>query len=208
MPLALRRRFSPGLTLIELLIVLALIAMLAMLFYFAMVKYFLQSRDSVRKTHLEKYRVALEEYFTDNGKYPPPALLQNCGSGDLQPYLPNVYCDPLSNEPYRYVVNGPRTTYQLFATLDNLADVVITERGCEGGCGPDDDNNGKGDYNYGVSNQQVITGGEKNFMAQPNCFAGGKAYCPINQCGNCCPGEGYRCNSTGTGCYPDTRCER
>lgn len=200
------RRFSSAFTMIEIMIVLALIATLAMLFYFAMVKYFLMSRDSVRKTHLEKYRVALEEYFTDNGKYPPASMLSNCGSGDFQPYLPNVYCDPLTNEPYKYVVNLQRTQYNMYVQLDNPEDEIISQRGCENGCGPDENNDGKGDYNYGVSNNQAVTGGNKSHIVSPNCFTAGRAYCPANQCGNCCPGSQYRCNAAGNGCYEDSRC--
>lgn len=192
---------NTGLTLIEVMISVVILAIMFVVAMMQVAKYINQSRDVERKTHLEKYRIALEEYFSDNHQYPPTSLMENCGSKDLLPYLPEVYCDPLSGEPYRYVRLQNGAHYELWTTLITEGDPVISLRGCDVGCGPD------GNYNYGISDQQVATGdGAETGFVEPFCSSGGVKYCLAGQCSNCCPGDLYRCNGTGTACYIDYSC--
>lgn len=197
---------SRGFTLIELLIVVAILGISMMIAYLSVVRYLQQSRDAVRKTHIEKYRVVLEEYFADYQKYPPASVFQDCGGDDLAPYLPKIYCDPTTGEPYAYETDLRQQNYKLFAKLVIVSDPVIASRGCQNGCGPDEDNNGSGDYNYGLSSEQAAVGTIDNTQVSATCGSGSNKYCSPGVCGNCCPGEAYRCNSAGTGCYADSRC--
>jgi prepilin-type N-terminal cleavage/methylation domain-containing protein len=197
---------SRGFTLIELLIVVTILAFSVIIAFLSVVRYLEQSRDAVRKTHIEKYRVTLEEYFADYQRYPPESALQDCDGGALSPYLPKVYCDPQTNEPYYYEVDTRAQNYKLYTKLVIDTDPVIADRGCHTGCGPDEDNNGSGDYNYGVTSEQAAVGQTDNTQVNATCGSGTNKYCSPGVCGNCCPGEAYRCNATGTGCYADSRC--
>lgn len=191
---------------IELLIVVAILGLAMIIVYFAVVKYMQQSRDAVRKTHIEKYRIVLEEYFADYQRYPPVSAMQDCDGDSLAPYLPAVYCDPTTGQPYYYEIDTRAQNYKLYTKLVVESDPVIADRGCQNGCGPDSDNNGQGDYNYGLSSEQAVVGNEGNTQVAPTCGSGSNKFCSPGVCGNCCPGESYRCNSAGTGCYADSRC--
>jgi Tfp pilus assembly protein PilE len=185
--------------------VVAILGVAMMIAYLSVVRYMQQSRDAVRKTHIEKYRIVLEEYFADYQRYPPASALQDCDGDSLAPYLPKVYCDPMTDEPYYYEVDARAQNYKLFTNLVNESDPVITDRGCQNGCGPDQNGDGSGDFNYGLTSEQAAVGTSGNTQVMPTC-GGATKYCSPGICGNCCPGESYRCNSTGTGCYADSRC--
>ncbi len=196
-----------GVTLIELMIALVFVAIMFVVAAMQVSKYINQTRDVERKAHFEKYRIALEEYYADYQSYPPAALMENCGSKEIVPYLPEVYCDPLSGDPYRYVRTQNGAHYELWTELVTEGDPVIALRGCDVGCGPDDNGDGSGDYNYGISDEQVATGeGADSGFVEPFCSSGGVKYCIAGQCSNCCPGDIYRCSSTGTSCYIDYSC--
>jgi prepilin-type N-terminal cleavage/methylation domain-containing protein len=202
-----RRPARRGFTLIELLIVMSIISFLSLIMFVQVQRYVARSRDGTRKTHLEKYRIVLEEYFTDYGRYPDEAVFQDCGGNGLSPYMARIECDPLSGEPYRYVRGYNGVTYSLWSNLAIENDPVVYLRGCEVGCGPDDDDDGSGDYNYGISSKQVGTGsGGAIEVESPICISGGVRYCVSGQCSSCCPGEQYRCTTDGTGCYQDVSC--
>lgn len=199
--------FQLGFTMIELLITVSILGLSMTVVYVSATKYYQQSRDSVRKTHLEKYRVILEEYYADFQRYPPEDVFEDCDGPSLRPYMPNIYCDPSTGEPYDYTTDEQGKNYQLFTELIVGDDPIIAERGCQQGCGPDRNNDGKGDYNYGISSEQAAVGtGGDNTQVAPTCGTGANKFCHPGLCSNCCPGESYRCNSTGTGCYADTRC--
>ncbi len=195
-----------GFTMIELLTVLAILAVLILISIISYSAYLQRSRDNLRKNHLEKYRVALEEYNSDLRTYPPEDFFLHCGEDDLQPYLPEIYCDPITKQPYRYVRAPDGTGYTLYTTLEITDDPVIAERHCDTGCGPDDDGDGAGDYNYGLTEKQAATGGGEDAVAPANCNGPSGPYCPPNVCRACCPGVGWRCNAFGTGCDKDVRC--
>lgn len=191
---------------IELLIVLTLLAILLMATIIFLANNVLKSRDSVRKSHLEKYRVAFEEYYADYRRYPPEGSLNDCRSANLVPYMPEILCDPRTEEPYRYEVSSDGTQYGIYTNLENDDDLVIAEHGCDTGCGPDDNQDGEGDYNYGLTEEQVGTGGEAEFQPA-GCTGPQGNFCYPNRCISCCPGVGWKCNALGNGCEKDVRCQ-
>lgn len=204
--LSMFRSHRSGLTMIELLVVVAILATVFLIAVFSVQKYMSRSRDATRKTHLEKYRIALEEYHNDKGRYPESSVFLNCGSGDLKPYLPTVYCDPLTGQPYYYQTNAVGNEYIIYVHLDAEDDPVIATRGCSDGCGPDDNGDGVGDYNYGISSWQAVTGSSvARLEYTPTCGSQSSPTCIPGGCGTCCPGA-LRCNGTGTGCFVDLTC--
>jgi type II secretory pathway pseudopilin PulG len=205
---------------IELLVVIALLGVLILLSVFGVQRYITQAQDAERKKDLQTYRTVFEDYFADNGVYPPATAVQNCGSAALSPYLPKVLCDPATTTPYLYVPSPSRLEYVLFATLVNKNDPQIAQYGCENGCGPDHNNDGVGDFSIGVSNGNPISGA---FMSTPTPQpsggtpaptpiptpkppAGCGSWCYANQCTTCC-GAFYRCAADGLTCVPDNACD-
>lgn len=213
-----------GFTLIELLIALVLLGVLILLAVFGAQRYITKAQDAERKSNLQTYRTVFEDYFADNGVYPPATVVQNCGSADLQPYLPKVLCDPATNTPYLYVPSPSQLEYVLFATLVNTDDAQIAQYGCENGCGPDHNNDGVGDFSIGVSNGGPITGPIASNQSTPTPTpnpsgtpaptpvptpkppAGCGSWCYANQCTTCC-GAFYRCAADGLTCIPDNSCD-
>jgi type II secretory pathway pseudopilin PulG len=192
---------------------MAILAILLIIVAYAVVHYFTLSRDAKRKADIESYRIALEEYFNDKGHYPPGTTLNDCGGNALVPYLPAILCD-IDGTPYKYLVNLSGNKYWLYTTLINTNDEVIARRGCQNGCGPDNDGNGSGDYNYGVNYQQVVSGEsptpEEELASEPiapTCTSGtGGPFCIAGSCGTCCPGGKMRCNPGGMACTFDDTC--
>lgn len=139
-----------GITLIEILIVVTLIAVLmaAIGFYFQGVMP--KARDGQRKADLRKIATALESFRSDWGGYPVGMYMNlsggnmqgsGCGTGTvLEPYLPEVPCDP-EGGPYYYdnpVVNPTfpsqrdpnirvKREYRILTHLVNTADPLINE---------------------------------------------------------------------------------
>ena len=149
-----------GFTLAEILIVIAIVAILTIV---ALTQYKTQiskAFDKKRKDHLYRLKVAIEEYYVDNNCYPSEDLLEECGQSSLSPYLSQIPCDPQSGEPYEYVYDETLCPqwFKIYTVLDYTGDSKITEVGCAAGCGPDTDNDGTSDYNYGVSSNNVIVG--------------------------------------------------
>lgn len=137
------KRISPqeGWTLAELLIVVVIIAILASIFLLVNWKRSIyRANDALRKTDLANIRRAFEEYYTDRGCYPPVDILVTCKDTDLAPYLANIPCDPVTQEPYKY---EPDSTTNLClgnrvcTKLQDWADPDITTLGCDAqaGCG-------------------------------------------------------------------------
>ena len=152
-----KKHLQSGLTMTELLIV---VAILAILFIMALLSWQTQTakaRDGKRKADLKRYSVVLEDYYNDNECYPTSTLLDNCGSTDLNPYLQSVLCDPRTDDPYDYTVDPSCGWYAICTNLENDNDPDIEEVGCSGGCGTG------GIYDYclvvGESIAVVQTGG-------------------------------------------------
>lgn len=134
---------------IELLAAIAIIAVLVLAFMFAMRGQQAKAHDASRKSDLERIRIAFEDYFNDKSCYPPAGVLESCGSDDLDPYLREIPCDPLSKEPYAYEPVAGCGGYRVYAVLNHKKDPQIARLGCDGpqGCGAVSGPQ----YNYGIS---------------------------------------------------------
>lgn len=152
---------SHGLSLIEVLIVIAIIAVLLIIAISMLPKQLSKARDAERKADLSSIKKAFEEYYNDNDKYPESTILENCGSQEFRPYLAEIPCDPYNEQPYVYVPYPSELDtsggFRVYSSLENLVDPSITELNCSGGCGlsedqiPTQNTFGPGSYNYGVS---------------------------------------------------------
>jgi len=141
------RKSQTGLTMIELLVVIAILGVLMVILLLVYQVQLGRSRDARRKADVEKIKIAFEEYYNDNGCYPPADILDNCEGPQLQPYLDKIPCDPFTGEPYLYVpATNQCSGYQLLTILEDNNDPDITQVGCGGEllCG-------FGAYNWGVS---------------------------------------------------------
>lgn len=135
-----RQSNRSGLSMIEVLIVVAILGIL-----FVIVMTYLnntglpRARDAERKDDLHEIKIAFEEYYNDNGCYPPQELLKNCGSSDLSPYINELPCDPLTEDPYVYVPHPSESDtcggYRVYSPIEWSGDPVIEDLGCVDGCG-------------------------------------------------------------------------
>lgn len=150
--------FQRGLTLIEILIVIAIILILSMLGLMNIQGQMAHATDARRKMDLYTLSKLFEDYYNDHDAYPDTTAIGNCGS-PVGPYLVSIPCDPVLKEPYGYfpASNGG---YRICAKLADKTDRDIAamnctgETGCGAGCG----------YNYclssGVPASAVGTGDE------------------------------------------------
>src|SRR3990167_8847632 len=131
------RRFSLGLTLTELLIVISVIALLLLMLLLSLSNQLGRSRDARRKADLERIKVAFEDYYNDRGCYPPPTVLNDCWGTSFRPYLSMIPCDPVTRIPYYYVPVGEDGCdgYRVYAGLEDNQDPIIAELSCSGPAG-------------------------------------------------------------------------
>jgi len=147
-----------GLTLIEILIVVALL-MLILLALFRVFRVDInRTKDAQRKSDLRDIKLAFEDYYNDHQEYPPEEFLLDCGGDSLKPYLKAVPCDPDTGEPYLYFPypgNGDNSQgYRVLSILTDLADPIIEKLGCQYGCGIPESHpsfNRSVSYVYGIS---------------------------------------------------------
>ncbi len=183
-----------GLTLIEVLIVIAIIAVLIVIIfaYFSPLRERDRAADSERKADLNRIGIALEEYYSDNDCYPDQTSYEN-NPAILNPYLNNIPHDPDTNEAYYYSpedTNCPQY-FRLYAILFWKSDPVIVEVGCASGCGP------AGAYNYGISSPNVALVREAILSDAVGCTG-------VNQCAICQADENNRCACNAVEyCRPD-----
>lgn len=192
------RPVRSGFTMIELLISVAIIATLAVVFLLFARTQLNRAHDADRKADLDRIKIAFEDYYNDNGCYPPATILDNCNGPELRPYLDRVPCDP-NGDPYLYLpVEGAECSgYRLFTALYDQEDPTITKLGCDGpeACGV-----GTG-YNYGVSAGVGIGNGQGGAAA-----SGSSRYA-------CSPGGGgcnFYNNPAAAGCpvsFSDASCQ-
>lgn len=154
-----------GITMIEVIIVVALLAILLIIsLSYINSSSLKRSRDSKRKDDLARLKVAVEEYYNDHGEYPPPEMLADCGGSSLSPYINPMPCDPASKSPYLYApypdTEDRKKGFRIYAPLEWTGDDTIDTIGCRGGCGLSDElviyygAAGRwraSDFNYGVS---------------------------------------------------------
>ena len=113
-----------GITLTELLVVIAVISFLALLGFWAFRTQVFKGFDSRRKTDIYQIKVAVEEYEKDNDCYPLPQLVVCDPGTGLRPYLDYIPCDPRSGASYYYDHEDSSCPkwFRLYATLENLKD--------------------------------------------------------------------------------------
>ncbi len=103
-----------GLTLVEILVVVAVIGTLAgvLLNLLDIPGTQAEARDASRVSDLKEIQVALELYYSDNGTYPATI-------SDLQPqYINQLPTDPSSGTNYTYLSASPFHTYNLTAGME------------------------------------------------------------------------------------------
>jgi Tfp pilus assembly protein PilE len=139
-----------GVTMIEMIIIVAIIALLSVLFLFVYQKQLAKARDAQRKDDLERLKVAFEDYYNDNGCYPPPEVMMDCNQDSLAPYINEIPCDPKTGEFYKFFSLYGNTCrgYKILTNLEIEDDPGIERIGCDFdlGCGWE----GHPEYNYGI----------------------------------------------------------
>jgi len=149
-----------GFTLAEVLITIAIIALLFIIALWNWRNQIGRGYDARRKSDLARIKIAFEDYYNDKNCYPPDTILENCGGGELQPYMKEIPCDPTKRTPYAYIPLAPDgcSGYRVLAPLQDTSDPDIAKIGCSvgGGCGYADVS-----YNYGISSGApvLLTGG-------------------------------------------------
>ncbi len=140
-----------GLSVIEVLVVVALIVVLIAAGWFSYQRQLSKARDAQRKDDLDRLSKAFGDYYNDHEAYPPPEFLLDCGQDSLAPYLKEMPCDPRTRESYVYFsVSGDTSRgYKLLTKLENDDDASIERIGCNQaeGCGWEN----HPEYNYGIA---------------------------------------------------------
>ena len=210
-----------GFTLTEILIVIALIMLIALMILANIRNQVSKAHDVQRKADLSKIQKAMEEYYNDAYTYPPSVdAFSNCGGTDLAPYLTKILCDPITKEPYYYVLGTPtaKDGYIICAQLQNRADPDIVRIGCDPvkGCG------WKVGYNYCLASGMLAIsevgmqnpGGAITGTPTPTVAPGEFACTPKGDCKSYANPSGFGCPYTylNAGCYgmcadPANRCK-
>ena len=194
------KRFQSGLSMIEVLIIVAIVAILIIIAVTTLPQQITKSRDSRRKNDLQKIKIAFENYYNDKDCYPPPEVLDNCGSTSFAPYLATIPCDPQTKTRYLYAPEPSSCPhyYRVFSSLEVGIDPIITQLGCHtaSGCGAyaffgEELGLGALEYNYGVSEGVPV------YVSDGNIPPGTQGFCCSfqgDQCNGWTVGQGV-CNS-------------
>lgn len=127
---------SVGFTLIELLVTISIIAILTLIAIPSYDNLTKNARDGQRKSDLKTIQSALEQYYRDNTVYPTAPL----PAPSWPPYLKQVPTEAVdSTHSYSYIPSATRSSYCLFAKMENASNASLTA-GCS-----------SGDYDYSVS---------------------------------------------------------
>ncbi|MFC1627261.1 prepilin-type N-terminal cleavage/methylation domain-containing protein [Patescibacteria group bacterium] len=156
-----RLKKNAGLTLIELLIVIAILILLFLIAFLSWRNQMNKAQDADKKDDLQKIRIAFEEYYSDNECYPIVTILDTCDGNQLNPYLDKIPCDPVTSQPYCYVPDGnpcPQN-FRILAPLENTSDPIITDLQCHGEsyCGYEAEcaTTTTTGFNYGVTSTNI-----------------------------------------------------
>jgi len=140
-----RKEKCRGFTLIELLVVIAIIGLLASLAMIALNSARLKARDARRLADVRQIQTALEMYFLENNRYPPPpappGIIENLclsSNGGWRPdclgitYMAKAPSNPRPRNdgicpdvPYTYAVGAGNTTYQIYYCLGSAVGGII-----------------------------------------------------------------------------------
>lgn len=134
-------RIHSGLSIVELLIVIAIIGVLSAVLYPTLTGYFQGARDTDRMTSIGAIAKAMESYFTDRSQY-PSAKSDGCLRDFDAKYMPITPKGPRAdynegcgeNGTFGYGVNADRTEYIVIARMerqkngnyDNSGNIVLT----------------------------------------------------------------------------------
>jgi len=208
-PILLRRKKEQGISITELLIVVAVIAilMVVLLAAFKPSTQLAKARDARRKSDLQKLKNPLEDYYNDKKCYPD--TLEK-----LKPdYIGQVPVDPETKQPYKIQTEGC-DKYRIYVKLEYTSDSEIAEVGCGAGCGPVTEAGQDCSNNYGVCSGGVSLEGctakcDGAFGLDQQCLDNltleglrgqiGRSGC----CGQYGPGNGVvACSTTECWCCP------
>lgn len=146
-----RKNFFKGITLIELLIVMAVLGFLILFSALAVPTQLKKARDAKRKSDLEKIKIALYDYHFDSNCFLKtlPACGERFGSEEMA-YLAHFPCDPQKN-PYGYQTEDKECSqwFKVLTNLENNQDSGIAKVGCQNGCGSECE------YNYGLASSNI-----------------------------------------------------
>lgn len=163
-------KIKSGFTLIEIVIAFAILAVLLILGFGSWRQQINKARDADRKTDLQRLKIAFEDYYGDKQCYPPTSWFDNpndCGSGQLKPYLDKIPCDPITKQPY-YLERSNCQNYRLLTNLDDDSDPMSKKLNCNPDCG------------FGANLNYGITSGN---LAVSSSSGGTTYYC--QNFGNC-----------------------
>jgi prepilin-type N-terminal cleavage/methylation domain-containing protein len=152
-----RTNSQKGFTLLEILIVVAIISILFAVLLFGDITQLFKGYDAVRKSDLNRIKIALENYYSDYDCYPSAGMIQDflsqCDNTTaFSPWLPKIPCDPRDHTtPYQVVTDGLECAqkFRLYTQLDNSRDKSVYETSCANGCGPEMT------YNYTVPSNNL-----------------------------------------------------
>ena len=98
-----------GFTLLELMIVLAIMGILITIAQPNLKNTIVRARESVLKEDLFQMREAIDQYYADNGKYPPSLRDLINAQEKSKSYLRDIPKDPITNAP-DWIVVAPEGT--------------------------------------------------------------------------------------------------
>jgi prepilin-type N-terminal cleavage/methylation domain-containing protein len=177
-----------GITLIEILVVVAILLLLLVALFRLFGSGTNRARDAQRKNDLKNIKLAFEDYYNDNQRYPPEEYLDDCGGDSLQPYLKAVPCDPTTGNPYIYLLSSGNDSYRVLSILEDLSDPIIEKIGCIGGCGGIPESNprytDRDKYVYAIAEGEGLAGG---LIVVPTAEP---EYCETHAC-YCCSNSAY-----------------
>jgi len=136
-------RENSGMTLSEIIVVVAILGLLIVLAAMSLNPklQMAKARDSRREADLKRISTALEDYAGDHPCY-PTAIYQGSGctaSAEINPYLRNIPCDPLTKAHYYYDnLDDPCKKYAIYASLETVKNITYRDN-----------------YNYAVTSPNV-----------------------------------------------------
>ncbi|KKP40374.1 hypothetical protein A2130_00675 [Candidatus Woesebacteria bacterium GWC2_33_12] len=142
-----------GMTLVELMVVVAIIALLVTAITVFLRTQVFKANDAKRKAEIKRIGIAVEEYEKDNDCYPLPSLVVCSPGTGLMPYIDKIPCDPITKASYMYDHEDSTCPkwYKIYSKLDNTTDVDY-----QTAIGP----NSSYSYVYGSPNAPVDVSGQ------------------------------------------------